>query len=87
MPRNQFSLVKGKEKSDAQKKRLYADRAFGCYCHHCIADGYSDAGSAAGEKAGEDGCLSIESSSMVAYMGDVHGGHRWLFSDFSSDMA
>jgi hypothetical protein len=80
-------LKKEKENNDAEKNRLYTDRAFGGDCHYCAADGDINARSSASEETGQDGCLPIEPSSMVSYLGDVHGGHRGTFSVFSSDVA
>jgi hypothetical protein len=44
--------LKEKDERDAQRKRLYPNRAFGGDCHYRIIDGDTDAGTTAGKAAG-----------------------------------
>jgi hypothetical protein len=46
-----------KENYYAQTKRFYVNRASGGDCHYRIVDGDTDAGTAAGEKAGKGNYL------------------------------
>ena len=63
---NFAGVLSGKEKENyyAQTKRFYINRASGGDCHYRIADGDTDAGPAAGEKAGKGNSLQIQSESV-----------------------
>jgi hypothetical protein len=53
-------LTKGAE--NAQTKRLYPDRASGCYCHYCTIDVYSDARTPTRQRIGQGCNLSAKSA-------------------------
>jgi hypothetical protein len=72
-----------KEFDDAKtKNRIHVNRAFGGNCYHCVADGYFDAGTAAGEEAGPERCVPEQAQAMGPVFCDVrrrqwrpiHGG-------------
>jgi len=55
-----YLSLKEKGKCHAQTKRLYLNRTFGSDCHHCVIDGYIDAGTATGQEANQGGDMPIE---------------------------
>jgi hypothetical protein len=63
--------LREKGKRHAQTKWLYLNRTFGSDCHHCVIDGCIDAGTAAGKEAGKGGSMSVERSTMGAYLSIV----------------
>ena len=54
------SFLREKGEYHAHIEGFYVDRAISCYSDNCLAHGDSDAGTAAGKRAGEDGRLPVK---------------------------
>jgi hypothetical protein len=70
--------LREKGKRHAQTKRLYFNRALGCDCYYCLADGDIDASTAARKETGKGCCVSIQPEAMVHCLVDVLERPQWL---------